>query len=202
MEKTIFIIFLICILVIFKYLNRNQVTYVETFEQQKFLVRNLPDKKDASLLLYNIRKMCLLLANTIVTEMEQNANHPHADKYYAYLKIIQKRLPNSLIKESSHTSKYTSYTTNKGEEIVFCLRSKYDSHLHNINELMYVAIHEIAHIGCPEIGHTDLFHQINKFLLVEATKKGIYKYVDYKKTPVEYCGMKLNNTILDNNVLL
>ena len=42
----------------------------------------------------------------------------------------------------------------------------------------------------------------NKYLLLEAVKKGIYKYVDYKKTPIEYCGMELNNTILDNNVLL
>ena len=175
---------------------------MEAFEQQKFLVRNLPDKKQASLLLYNIRKLCLVLVNTVISEMEHDANHPYADKYYAYIKIIQKRLPNSLIKESSHTSKYTSYTTNKGEEIVFCLRSKADNHLHNINELLYVAIHEIAHIGCPEIGHTELFHKINKYLLTEAVTKSIYKYIDYKNTPVEYCGMKLDNTILDNNILL
>ena len=55
----------------------------------------------------------------------------------------------------------TSKKINKGEEIVFCLRSIPDNKLHNINELMYVAIHEIAHVGCPEIGHTSLFKKIN-----------------------------------------
>lgn len=202
MEKTLFIIFLVCILLIFKYLTRSQVEYIEAFEGIKFLVRNLPDKKQASTTLYNIRKQLLLLVNTIVEEMEADKNHPHADKYYAYVKIIQKRLPNSIIKESSYTSKYTSYTVNKGEEIVFCLRSKVNDRMHGMNNLMYVAIHEIAHVGCPEEGHTHLFHQINKFLLIEAQKKGIYKYANYSKEPVEYCGMKLDNNLLDNNILL
>lgn len=197
MKKTLFIIFLICVLFIFKYLFQDQVCYVETFESQKFLVRNVSDKVQAAEMLYTIRKELLLLVNTIVSEMETQKKHKYADEYYAYVKTIQKRLPLSVIKESSYNSQYTSYTTNKGEEIVFCLRSKYTGELHDINDIMYVAVHEIAHIGCPEIGHTPLFHDINYYLLTEAVNKGIYKYKNYRKRPVEYCGIKLDNTILD-----
>jgi hypothetical protein len=202
MKKTLFIIFLFCALLMFKYLFYNQVIYVETFEHQKFLVRNLPDKRQAADMLYDIKKQLLLLVNTIVNDMETDKNHKYATKYYGYVKIIQNRLPHSLIKESSHKSNYTSYTTNKGEEIVFCLRSKKTNKMHDINDLLYVAIHEIGHIGCPEIGHTDLFNEINKFLLIEAVNKGIYKYIDYINYPREYCGIDLKNTILDNNVII
>lgn len=201
MKKTIFIIFLICVLFVFKYLFHDQVCYVETFESQKFLVRNVSDKQEAAEMLYDIRKRLLLLVDTIILEMESGKTKDKiSDKYYAYVKTIQKRLPHSVIKESSHNSHYTSYTTNKGEEIVFCLRSKYTGKLHDINNIMYVAIHEIAHVGCPEIGHTELFHIINKFLLNEGIVKGVYKYVNYRKNPVEYCGIKLDNTIIDNSV--
>jgi hypothetical protein len=200
--KTLFIIFLISVLLIFKYLFYNQVCFVTTFEKQQFLVRNLSDKQLAADMLYNIRKQLLLLVNTIVKEMENDNKHEYADEYYEYCKVIQKRLPHSVIKESSHKSHYTSYTTNKGEEIVFCLRSKHNNKLHDINELLYVAVHEIGHVGCPEIGHTELFHKINKYLLWEAQNKGIYKYKNYKKHYEEYCGIELTNTILDSNLKL
>ena len=119
------------------------------------------------------------------------------NKYYEYLRMIQKKLPNSVIKESSANSEYTSYSINKGEELVFCLRSKYTNKLHDINDIMYVAIHEIAHIGCPEIGHTPLFKKINKFLLERAVNKGLYTFENYRKTQKEYCGITLTSNILE-----
>ena len=45
MIETIFIIFLLCFIFIFKYLYYNEVCYVESFDQKSYLVRNLPDKK-------------------------------------------------------------------------------------------------------------------------------------------------------------
>ena len=201
MKKSLFIIFIITVLIIFKYLFYNQVCYVKTYDDQIFLVRNLVDKQYAANMLYNIRKQLMLLINTIVSEME-NTNHKYSKQYYAYCKTIQNRLPHSVIKESSHKSHYTSYTTNKGEEIVFCLRSKIDNSLHDINELLYVAIHEIGHVGCPEIGHTELFHRINKFLLMEAKNKGIYSYENYAVNEKHYCGINLNNTILDSSLII
>ena len=65
-----------------------------------------------------------------------------------------------------------------------------------MNLLMYVAIHELAHIACPEIGHGSLFINIFKFLAEQAIKLKIYKYKDYYANPEEYCGMILSSTVL------
>ena len=101
------------------------------------------------------------------------------------------------IYETSLTSNHTSYSINKGEELSFCLRSKSTGKLHDINLLMYVAVHELAHTACPETGHTPLFNQIFKFLLERAIEIKLYYYEDYTSNPVEYCGMNLYTNILN-----
>lgn len=204
MIETIFIIFLLVFILLFKYLFWNEVCYVETFDSNNYLVRNLPDKDKAALMLAEIRSKLLdfvdnlvvLAENENLTEKPDPAQEELVDNYQ-YLKMIQKRLPNSIIKESSAKSEYTSYSVNKGEELVFCLRSKVNNKLHDINEIMYVAVHEIAHIGCPEIGHTPLFKKINKFLLAKASECGLYKFENYKRTRKEYCGITLTSNILE-----
>ena len=202
MIETIFIIFLLCFIFIFKYLYYNEVCYVESFDQKSYLVRNLPDKKDAAKMLANIRSKLISFIDELILEaekenLEEESEDTELIENYQYIKMIRKRLPNSIIKESSANSEYTSYSINKGEQLVFCLRSKTNNKLHNINDIMYVAVHEIAHIGCPEIGHTQLFKNINKFLLERAVKKGLYKFENYRKTQKEYCGITLTSNILE-----
>lgn len=203
MIETIFIIFLLCFIFIFKYLYYNEVCYVESFDQKSYLVRNLPDKKDAAKMLANIRTKLISFIDELILEAEKEHLEEGEEEdtelieNYQYIKMIRKRLPNSIIKESSANSEYTSYSINKGEQLVFCLRSKTNNKLHNINEIMYVAVHEIAHIGCPEIGHTPLFKNINKFLLERAVEKGLYKFENYRKTQKEYCGITLTSNILE-----
>ena len=57
-----------------------------------------------------------------------------------YNNNIIRKFDNIIFSESTDNSKFTSYSINKGEEIVFCLRSSKNGELHDINELMYVAI--------------------------------------------------------------
>ena len=202
MIETIFIIFLLFFIFIFKYLYYNEVCYIESFDENTYLVRNLPDKTDAAKMLATIRNNLINFIDDLSYQAEkENLDEKNQDNElinnYQYIKMIQKRLPESIIKESSANSEYTSYSINKGEELVFCLRSKVTNKLHNINDIMYVAVHEIAHIGCPEIGHTPLFKKINKFLLERALKKGLYTFENYRKTQKEYCGITLNSNILE-----
>lgn len=65
-----------------------------------------------------------------------------------------------------------SYTINK-QKIFLCLKNEKDEY-YNDNMLLYVLIHEIAHVICDEIGHTEKFHQIFKELLDRAVKLKIY----------------------------
>jgi len=81
--------------------------------------------------------------------------------------------------------------------LVFCLRSKNNKmKLHDINLMMYVVLHEISHIACPEYGHTDLFKKIFSFLTNVAINIGIYKRIDFKINPSEYCGLTITNSIV------
>jgi hypothetical protein len=204
MIETIFIIFLLCFILLFKYLYWNEVCYVESFDSNNYLVRNLPDKDNAALMLAEIRSKLLDFVDNLASQAEKESMSQDDKEIdselvnnYKYIKMIQKKLPDSIIKESSAKSEFTSYSVNKGEELVFCLRSKKNNKLHNINDIMYVAVHEIAHIGCPEIGHTPLFKKINKFLLERACEAGLYKFENYKETQKEYCGITLTSNILE-----
>jgi hypothetical protein len=65
-----------------------------------------------------------------------------------------------------------SYTINK-EKVYLCLKDTNGSY-YNDNMLIYVLAHEISHVICDEIGHTEKFHQIFEALLVKLTEEGIY----------------------------
>lgn len=65
-----------------------------------------------------------------------------------------------------------SYTINK-KKIHLCLFDK-DGKYYDKNMLIYVTLHELAHVRCDEVGHTDKFHTIFSDILETASKKGIY----------------------------
>ena len=98
------------------------------------------------------------------------------------------------ISETLPTSKYTAYSENKGEKLAFCTTTtKEGSKLIDENTLAFVAILELGHVMTESVGHTKEFWQNFKFLLKNAVKIGIYKPVDYKKKPKNYCGMKITD---------
>lgn len=96
------------------------------------------------------------------------------------------------------TSSYTAYSENKGEKLAFCLNKNNKTNADNDNlidqeTLTFVAIHELSHIATKSIGHKSEFWENFKFLLEEAKAAGIHDPVDYKKTPGEYCSLKLTD---------
>ena len=191
------IIALFSLVLIYKYLNVSDVIYVEYFDQtnnkkKKYLVRDVDDKNDALKTLFDIETSLINLVDKILMEQIGDIN------MHRYMLNIQDKLKYVEIQESSSDSIYTSYSVNKGETLVFCIRSKTTGEIHDFNDLLYVAIHELAHIGCPEIGHTELFYEINKFLINKAIKFGIYRYIDYSNNNKEYCGMNLTVTVANN----
>jgi hypothetical protein len=65
-----------------------------------------------------------------------------------------------------------SYTINK-EKVYICLKNE-DGEYYNENMLIYVLAHEISHVLCDEIGHTDKFHRIFDTLLDKMSEDGLY----------------------------
>lgn len=99
------------------------------------------------------------------------------------------------IKETLPNSKHTAYTENK-QDMYFCLNVKKDneeSELIDEHTLMFVTIHEMAHICTKSIGHKSEFWENFRFLLEEAKLAGIHEPVDYSKSPTEYCSTKIND---------
>jgi len=98
------------------------------------------------------------------------------------------------VSEILPTSAYTAYSENKGEKSAFCTTTtKKGDNLIDENTLTFVAIHELSHIMTKSVGHTTEFWQNFKYLLKNAIKINLYKPVDYKKKPVNYCGMKIHD---------
>jgi len=86
----------------------------------------------------------------------------------------------------------TAYMENKGEIFAFCLRNK-NNEFFDDNTLMFVTLHELAHLMTDSWGHEKDFWISFKYLLEEAYEAGIYKPVDYSDHPVDYCGLVIKD---------
>jgi predicted metal-dependent hydrolase len=193
MNIIILILILFFIIYIFyknRYYKDNLVNQISTVDNQEYFVRNVDDKSIAANTLAtiknNIKKLVLYLKNNI----------SQYEKEKEYINNLVKRTKQINIMETPEDEKNTSYTINKGEKIFICLRSKLLSEIHDINTIMYVVIHELAHVACPEYGHTPLFKKIFIFLLNVSHKINIYTPIDYRKNPQDYCGMTINEYLL------
>ena len=177
-----------------KYFTGNTERVKSTVDGHEYTVKSLPDKQDAADLLAQIRSRLNLLVS-------------HLQKKYpddSRTKRIVSSFDSSKISEGGDdTNQYTSYSINKGEKIVFCLRSrdKTDGQggnkLVDINMMIFVAVHELAHIATESVGHTDEFWANMRYLLSESIDIGIYTKQDFKHEPVKYCGVNVTSSPLD-----
>jgi hypothetical protein len=139
-------------------------------------------------------------AANLMAQLKKNINIlvKHLNKYYPNYKgtkNINKRLDLNNMIETKHEDDSTSYTINKGEEIHICLREKNSEKvLHDVNTMMFVLLHELAHIMSDTIGHNAEFRDNFIILLKEAHKLNLYDTVNYAKYPKSYCGLKINST--------
>ena len=142
----------------------------------------------------NIHKVADLLAK-VTGKMKKLVNIV-SDKYLSNEKCqqLKKNFNPKKIKEILPTSSYTAYSENKGEKIAFCTTTtKRGSKLIDENTLIFVAIHELAHVMSDSIGHTNEFWDNFKFLLNKAVEHKLYKPINYGKKSKMYCGMEIND---------
>jgi predicted metal-dependent hydrolase len=189
----IFLLFIIIIIIhIFLNINKNNIIYVKSTNGIYTILKD------------NNQEKKLKLLATIITKMYNLKYHllDNIDKlqdYDEYIKLLDKNFnkERTVIYETNNQNMdITSFSVNKGEELSICLNSRKTGELHDINLLMYVIIHEMAHFACPEIGHGPLFQKIFKKFIEESINIGIYQYTDYNKYPQEYCGLILNSSIV------
>lgn len=157
-----------------------------TIDNKEYMVQDKKDATEAANLIAVIRQRLILLVENLIK------THPGDDPRIVMLKANFN--PDSL-KEGEDDSGYTSYSINKGEQIVLCLRNK--DKLVDINTMMFVVLHELSHIATESVGHTPEFWDNFKWILEESINVGIYQKKDYDKESVEYCGMTITSTPLE-----
>ena len=190
-----FISFFICVILItiiyIHFENKiKDVTYVVSkVDGRKYLVRNLDDKEESADLLAHIRHDLSKLTQYMKNQYKDDVD---VDR------MLRNFNPDN-ISETDKNSKYTSYSVNKGEKMVFCLRSRDDKNtLVKKNIMMFVALHELAHTMTKSIGHTEEFWNNFRRILKDAIKINIYNRLNYNENPVDYCGMKITDDPLNS----
>jgi hypothetical protein len=193
MRLIFFILIIIFLLGFYFWYNYRTMTFVQSsLDKRYYIVRNLGDKYIAANMLSTLRSKLLELTNYL----EANKNNLYIE-YKSYIEQLVYKMKFVMILESKEKDSSTSYSVNKGDQLVFCIRSKKDwNSFHNINTLMYVGLHEIAHIACPEYGHTRLFKKIFAFFTKIAIELKLYTYIDYRSHPQEYCGIYITDSII------
>jgi hypothetical protein len=172
----------------FHYHHTFEMVYAKsTYDNRSYLVRNLPDKEEAANVLAYIRSLLSSLSQRLLLAYP---NDPRTN-------LLKSRYRPDNIQEAPEHSKSTSYSVNKGENLVFCIRSRTpDASFVPKNTVVFVALHEMAHIICISQGHTPEFWECFRFLLAHAVKWKLYEPVNYKIKAEPYCGTVITDTPL------
>tara|TARA_B100000795_G_C22803507_1_gene443293 strand:+ start:1731 stop:2306 length:576 start_codon:yes stop_codon:yes gene_type:complete len=167
------------------YINNKLEKKVSKIDDREYLVQDKIDSQEAADLIAKIRQKIQILKEHL------NKSYPDDER----IKLLNENLDLNNLKEGIDDPNYTSYSINKGEQIVLCLRN--EDKLMDINTMMFVILHELGHVITIDIGHTQNFWENFRWLLEESINIGIYFKQDFDKKPVEYCGMNITSSPLD-----
>ena len=201
-------IFMVIIFIYFKNYKYDIVSVKASLDNQYYLVRKLPDRKEAANRLAYIRTSL----NKVVSYLKKKKKDNLYKKYIKGDERLEKNISKALFEkslnqllykfinssdifsESTPDAEYTSYSVNKGEELVFCLRLKKEGDkLVPKNTILFVALHELSHLMTLTLGHGEDFWNNFRFILKVAIDQNIYQSVDFNNNPVAYCGIQITD---------
>jgi hypothetical protein len=158
----------------------------KTYEMQ-----NLPNKEEA------VKRMSAICGN--LTKLRDHYQSEPALAADPPVSRFLARFTSESFVENDMASNDTSYSENKGQKIVVCLRDKTKAPEYPLieeNTVMFVMLHEMAHLMTETIGHTQEFWNNFKRILHDAVKLNIYTPVNYAQKPTPYCGMIITSSPL------
>ncbi len=177
------LVLLICLKVYYESDAFNLKCIISSVDGNKYCVREREKMEMAADLLAKVTKKSKLLVYYLQNKYPEDPR---------VIKLVENFNPQK-ISETLPTSELTAYSENKGEKMAFCLNEdKQGTRLIDLSTLTFVAIHELAHLMTASIGHKEEFWDNFKFLLKYAKESGIYEPVDYSKSPVQYCGTRID----------
>lgn len=158
-----------------------------TVDGKIYNVQDLPDTQEAANKLAEIRQNLDKL-------MSKYRDDPATASDPRVKVLLDRYNPDNLCENDIHATS-TSYSENKGEKIVICLRDKTPPYkLVDTNTVTFVVLHEMAHLMTTTVGHTPEFWTNFRRILHDAVSVGIYRTENYAKQPVSYCGMEITDS--------
>jgi hypothetical protein len=198
------VIVVICIILI---VRRPNYQNFEIGHEQYFVLEEFNDKAEAAKRLAELNKRVLLFLTHMKDKYGVNKYDGSTNGLNPILTGIATRIltnynPEVIMETDPKTSSDTSYTIDKGRKLFICMRSKTPPYkIHDIDDLFFVVLHEIGHMGSTTYGHNAEFWQTFKFLLHEAVESGLYTPKHYRQNPIKYCGLAVDyNPYFDSNV--
>jgi predicted metal-dependent hydrolase len=168
---------------------KNLVEARSTKDNNVYRVQNLPDKQEACERMAEIR-------GNLDKLIEHYKDDPASVADPRINVMITRFRPENMC-ENDIDADSTSYSENKGDKIVVCLRDKAKPYrLVDCNTVMFVILHEMAHLMTTTVGHTPEFWANFRRILQDAVQIGIYRQVNYAKSPTPYCGMTITDSPL------
>lgn len=185
-------IYFIFIIIFFLTFNKYNYNYsqikIKYHDNQYYIINKSNYQKEILIILSFIRKQLIFLI--------ENMNINSTNKIF--IERIKKKIYKTQFIENKNKipkKNSTSYNINKGEKIILCIYNYQITEFYDINTIIYVAIHEIAHIGNKTVGHDNSFYYIFNDLLKEAIRLKIYKFHNYQKIPKQYCGITIRSNL-------
>ena len=166
---------------------RNNTSVQSSIDGNTYQVQNLPNKAEAANKLAELKQR--------LTKLIESYKEDPASISDPRISILVSRFNPNNFCENDINADTTSYSENKGEKIVVCLREK--SPPYNFvddNTIMFVLLHEMSHLMTTTIGHTPEFWANFKRILHDGVRCGIYTAVNYSKQPTPYCGMTITDS--------
>ena len=174
------------------------MTYLKSdIDNKYYLVRDLPDKQKACNILATMKQNIIILFNHLYEKRETDYK-----EYEFNINRLQERIYDINISENNGRGTDTSYSVNKGDELVLCLRSKKNwDQFHDSNLIFYVVLHELSHIASPTYepeyhNHGPIFKKIFAFLTNVSINIGIYQKIKFNEKAEEYCGIYITDSIV------
>lgn len=194
-------LFFAVIIVLTIYLLFNFSSNCDTFSNRSLfsVLKKYDNKDNAKYILQTIDRNLLILINKFNLKYSNIKTLNASNKKKKLLSFIKHKL-NKTYKSSSLqenfpkvAGKEVSYNVDKGNVISLCLRH-YDNpdKFHDINDLMFVAIHEVAHSCNESYGHDTKFWKVFRILLEVAVENNLYKNINYQAQNKNYCSMAIS----------
>ena len=164
--------------------NKNITVLKSTNDNRKYRLLDLPGKEKCMEILVQLNKNVIQLLSYVKDEDREGIKD-----------LLDNYRPDSLCENLENRS-LQAYSLNKGEEICLCLREPDDELkiIDDMNTLMFVLVHELAHLMTDDIGHTNKFWNNMAYLLKKSSEINLYNPINYKISPVMYCGVKIDET--------